>query len=144
MRRSSLLAVLAITLTASSGVLAKDENLARAVTASHRTPSFVERDKYRHPLEELEFFGIKPNQTVVEISPGGGYWTEILAPYLRDKGTYYTVVSERGLEGWKKKLETNPALYDKVKVTVTTADSYEVAPAGSADLVVTFRNVHNW
>lgn len=144
MRRSSLLAVLAISLTASTGVLAKDENLARAVTASHRTPGFVERDKYRHPLEELEFFGIKPNQTVVEVSPGGGYWTEILAPYLRDKGAYYTVVSERGLEGWKKKLETTPALYDKVKITVMTGDSYEVAPAGSADLVVTFRNVHNW
>ena len=54
---------------------AKDEALAKAIAGSHRTPAMVERDKYRHPQAELEFFGIKPDMTVVEISPGGGYWT---------------------------------------------------------------------
>ncbi len=144
MRTLSLLAAIAITLTPVAGAVAKDEPLARAVAASHRTSTFVERDKYRRPLQELEFFGLKPNHTVVEISPGGGYWTEILAPYLRDKGTLYTVVSAQGAENWKKKLDANPTLYDKVKVTQMGGESFEIAPAGSADLVVTFRNVHNW
>jgi len=144
MRSSSLLAVLTMSLMASTSVFAKDENLARAVSASHRTASFTERDKYRHPLQELEFFGIKPNATVVEISPGGGYWTEILAPYLHDSGTLYTVVSQRGEADWRKQLDANRDVYGKVKVTVLGSDSFEVAPAGSADLVVTFRNVHNW
>jgi len=143
MRRSSLLAVLAISLAASAGALAKDENLGRAVTASHRTGDFVARDKYRRPLEALEFFGIKPNHTVVEIAPGGGYWTEILAPYLRDKGTLYTAVPQRLAESWQDKLAANPDLYGKVKIS-PLGDTLEVAPAGSADLVVTFRNIHNW
>ena len=56
----------------------------------------VERDKSRHPQEVLEFAGIKPTMTVVEVSPGGGYWTEILGPYLKDKGTYYTAMVPRG------------------------------------------------
>jgi predicted methyltransferase len=121
---------------------AKDEALAKATAASHRTQNFVERDKYRKPQEVLEFFGIKPDMTVVEISPGGGYWTEILAPYLKDKGTYYTAVSSRQADAWKQKLAENPAIYGNVKVT--NMDDGDIAPAGSADLVVTFRNVHNW
>lgn len=144
MRTLSLLAAMAIAITPVAATVAKDEPLAQAVAASHRTPAFVERDKYRRPLQELEFFGLKPGQTVVEIAPGAGYWTEILAPYLRDKGTLYTVVSPQASENWKKKLDTNPALYDQVKITQMGTDSYEIAPAGSADLVVTFRNVHNW
>jgi predicted methyltransferase len=123
--------------------VAKDEALAKAIAASSRTPAMVERDKARKPQEELEFFGIKPSMTVVEIGPGGGYWTEILAPYLSDKGTYYTAVPARGLDKFKQKLADNPAVYSKVKVTSLDAGS-EVAPAGSADLVLTFRNVHNW
>jgi predicted methyltransferase len=140
----SVLALLAISLAASTGVYAKDENLARAVAASHRTSDFIERDRYRRPLQELEFFGIKPNATVVEISPGAGYWTEILAPYLHDKGTLYTVVSPRGVDDWKKKLDSNPELYGKVKISAISGETFEIAPAGSADLVVTFRNIHNW
>jgi len=144
MRSLGWLTAFAMALTPAAAAVAKDEPLARAVAASHRTPTFVERDKYRQPLQELEFFGLKPNQTVVEISPGGGYWTEILAPYLRGKGALYTVVSPQGMESWKKKLDANPGLYDKVKVTQMGAESFDIAPAGSADLVVTFRNVHNW
>jgi predicted methyltransferase len=123
--------------------VAKDEALAKAIAAPSRTPAMVERDKARKPQEELEFFGIKPSMTVVEIGPGGGYWTEILAPYLSDKGTYYAAVPARGLDKFKQKLADNPAVYSKVKVTSLDAGS-EVAPAGSADLVLTFRNVHNW
>lgn len=120
---------------------AKDAALAKAVAGAHRTDSFVERDKYRKPQEELEFFGIKPDMTVVEISPGGGYWTEILAPYLKDKGTFYTAVSARQADAWQKKLDANPAVYGNVKVSEMGG---EIAPAGSADMVLTFRNIHNW
>jgi predicted methyltransferase len=140
MRLSTLVFASSMLLAPLVAAQAKDEGLAKAIAGAHRTPSFVERDKYRKPQEELEFFGIKPNMTVVEISPGGGYWTEILGPYLKDKGTYYTVISPRQAEAWKKKLDANPELYGKVKVS----QSPEVAPDGSADLVLTFRNVHNW
>ncbi|HEX7116658.1 MAG TPA: hypothetical protein VF193_16140 [Steroidobacter sp.] len=126
--------------------------LARAVASEHRSPQFVARDKYRHPKEVLEFIGVEPGMTVVEIWPGGGYWTEILGPYLREKGTYYTAVpapsgSERaaqGYESWTKKLEEKKPLYGEVKVTELGPGHYEIAPPGSADVVLTFRNVHNW
>jgi predicted methyltransferase len=127
-----------------SGALAKDAALAKAVASEQRSPNMVARDKYRHPQEVLEFAGIKPSMTVVEISPGGGYWTEILGPYLKDKGTYYTAVSARAMENWNKKLADNKAHWGDVKVTEFTKDKYDIAPAGSADLVLTSRNVHNW
>jgi predicted methyltransferase len=136
---SALLAALPLT-----AAVAKDAALAKVVASEHRTPAFVERDKYRHPQEVLEFAGIKPTQTVVEISPGGGYWTEILGPYLQDKGTYYTALSARAMENLNMKLADNKAHWGEVKVTEFGMDKYDVAPAGSADLVITSRNVHNW
>ncbi len=95
MRLLNLVAGLVIAAAPLSNASAKDEALAAAIAAPHRTPALVARDPFRHPQEELEFFGIRPDMTVVEISPGGGYWTEILAPYLRDKGTLYTAISPR-------------------------------------------------
>lgn len=142
MRPSSLLAVAAAAacMLPVAGAFAKDEALAKAVASEQRSPNFVARDQYRKPQQVLEFIGVKPNMTVVEISPGGGYWTEILAPYLNDKGTYYTAVSPRAADKWQQKLDSDKARFGKVKVS----DSSEPAPAGSADVVVTFRNVHNW
>lgn len=147
MRPSSLLTALAAVAACAlpaAGAFAKDEALAKAIAADHRAPDFVARDQARKPQEVLEFIGVKPTMTVVEISPGGGYWTEILAPYLRDKGTYYTAISPRAAADWRKKLADNPALYGKVKVSDFGGDKVEPAPAGAADVVVTFRNVHNW
>ncbi len=141
MRLSTLVLASSVLLAPLFAAEAKDEALAKAIAASHRSANFVERDKARKPQEELEFFGIKPNMTVVEVSPGGGYWTEILAPYLKDQGTYYTVVSPRQADAWKQKLDANAAVYGNVKITQTGGD---IAPPGSADLVLTFRNVHNW
>jgi predicted methyltransferase len=144
MRLSTLVLASAALLTPLLAAQAKDEALVKAITGTHRTPALVERDKARKPQAELEFFGIKPDMTVVEISPGGGYWTEILAPYLHDKGTYYTAVSPRQSEAWQKKLDGNKAIYGNVKISQLGAGVYEIAPAGSADVVLTFRNVHNW
>lgn len=140
MRLSTLVLAGTVLLAPLLAAEAKDEALAKAVAGTHRSPNLVERDKARKPQEELEFFGVKPDLTVVEISPGGGYWTEILAPYLKDKGTYYTAVSARQAESWKKKLDATPAVYGNVKISQTP----DIAPEGSADMVLTFRNVHNW
>lgn len=143
MRWNSLLVAAAVVL-APMLVDAKDEALAKAIAGAHRTPTMVERDQARKPQEELEFFGIKPDMTVVEIAPGGGYWTEILAPYLHDKGTYYTAISPRQADTWKQKLAANPAIYGNVKTSILGGGSYDIAPEGSADMVLTFRNIHNW
>jgi predicted methyltransferase len=131
---------------------AKDEALAKAIAGSHRTPAMVERDKFRRPQEELEFYGIRPDMTVVEIAPGGGYWTEILAPYLHDKGTLYTAITPRSAseraaqyyDNWKKKFDATPAVYGKVQIGELGNGVFNPAPEGSADMVLTFRNVHNW
>jgi predicted methyltransferase len=154
MRPSSLLAVTAAAacMLPLAGAFAKDEALSKAVASDHRTPNFVARDQFRKPQQVLEFIGVKPTSTVVEIAPGGGYWTEILAPYLHDKGTYYTAITPRAsseraaasADTWQKKLDSDKARYGKVKIGDFGGGKYEPAPAGSADVVVTFRNVHNW
>jgi len=112
------------------------------------------RDVYRHPAETLAFFGLKPDMTVVELWPGGGWYTEILAPYLRDNGKLYAAhfaansdieYFRKGLAAFRDKLAANPAVYDRVVVTeLAPPGALAIAPAGSADMVLTFRNVHNW
>ena len=121
--------------------------LKAAVAASTRTEANRARDKYRHPAETLAFFGIKPSDTVVEIWPGGGWYTEILAPYLAaGGGTLYTAAPDWGRSGLTKLQQANPKVYGGLKVAdfpVFDGKAAEV-PAGTADAVVTFRNVHNW
>ncbi len=137
---------------ATGPAFAGDPALQRAIDSPTRSAKFIARDAARHPAEELEFFGIRPNLTVVEIWPAGGYWTEILAPYLRADGKLYAAAAVPGgshegdtqLAEFRTKLEADPAVYDKVIVTAFGANATDVAPAGSADLVVTFRNLHNW
>jgi predicted methyltransferase len=137
-----------------SGNAYADDALKAVLAGPQRTAANVARDKWRHPYESLTFFGIKPDMTVVELSPGGGWYTEILAPYLRDKGRLILAADDpesstpyrrRSAERLKKKLEAQPAVYDKVQVAVLEPPTkLQFAPAGSVDLVLTFRNVHNW
>ncbi|MCY7398459.1 MAG: methyltransferase, partial [Sphingomonas bacterium] len=112
-----------------------------------RSPANVARDRYRHPVETLAFFGVRRSDTVVEIWPGGGWYSEILAPYLaQGGGTYVGAASERGLAGLNKLVAAQPAAYGGVRTAafpVLAAGGTPVAP-GSADVVLTFRNVHNW
>ncbi len=125
----------------------------KAMTGSHRLEANKARDKYRHPKETLLFFGLKPNMTVVEISPGAGWYTEILAPVMRG-GSYYAALSrvtEQSSDGqrandkaFRAKLSGDASLYGKVRLSVFEPHAILVAPAGSADMVLTFRNVHNW
>lgn len=117
--------------------------LKAAVAADHRTVGNVARDVHRHPYETLSFFGIKPTHTVVELSPGGGWYTEILAPYLRESGQLYA--ADGGNPRFKAKMESS-GVYAKVKITTfnVAKGELDIAPPGSADAVLTFRNVHNW
>ena len=122
--------------------------LAAAIAAPTRTPANVARDRYRHPLETLSFFGVRPSDTVVEIWPGGGWYSEILAPYLRQGGgTYWAAgLNEAQLAGVRRLMSANPALYGHARLAtfpVFEAGATAV-PDGSADVVLTFRNVHNW
>lgn len=131
----------------------RDAALAAAIASPSRSPQFMPRDAARKPAEVLAFAGLSPTQTVVEISPSGGYWTEILAPYLARGGTYYTAISPRvaseraakAADAWQQKLEANKASWGSVRISeFGKGATGGVAPAGSADLVLTFRNVHNW
>jgi predicted methyltransferase len=137
-------------------VASAELTLAAAVGNPGRTPKLVARDKARHPLDELAFFGVTPQSTVVEIWPGGGYWTEILAPFLHDHGAYYVALQGKGgseaadaeadklntlLRG---KIEADTATYGKLTPTVFGVGQGEIAPPGSADFVLSFRNLHNW
>jgi predicted methyltransferase len=105
-----------------------------------------DRDRYRHPLETLQFFGLKPTMTVVEIWPGGGWYTDILAPYLKDNGKLYEAVPPGPRsDPYRKKLAADPKLYGVVIITeLGPPNHYDIAPPRSADMVLTFRNVHNW
>lgn len=125
-----------------------------AMNGAHRSDEYKARNQYRHPKETLLFFGLKPDMTVVEITPGGGWYTEVLAPVLRDRGVLYaaaTRITDRSPDYFKRmdanfreKLESAPQVYDKVKLVYFDSNDPQFAPAGSADMVVTFRNVHNW
>jgi predicted methyltransferase len=147
MKRFILAALLATGLVGTAAQA--DDALKAAIAGSHRAASSA-RDTYRHPYETLSFFGIKPTMTVVELTPEGGWYTEILAPYLREHGKLIGAgeaiePSKRYGMMFRKKLDSNPAVYDKVATGLfDPPSSYDIAPAGSVDMVLTFRNVHNW
>lgn len=144
---------------ASEGEVKGFESQLQSVLAmAHRSEANKARDVYRHPAETLGFFGLTDNQTVIEITPGGGWYTEILAPLLREKGKYVTAIidpagveQERAKEYYTKsnasfeeKLKLNPELYDKTEIKLFTLKTPSFGEPGSADMVLTFRNVHNW
>lgn len=125
---------------------APSDTLAAVIAGPQRTAAFKARDRYRHPLEALEFFGLKPDMKVLEIWPSGGWWTEILAPYLRAHGKYYAAAQPPFRDtAFRQKLAAAPQCYDRVIMTEAgPPDHWRIAPPGSVDLVLTFRNVHNW
>ncbi len=135
--------------TASADPVKMDKVLA----GEHRSDANKARDKFRNPKATLEFFGVKPNSVVVEALPGGGWYTEVLAPYLRETGSYFALLpatSERGIKAHEERMAAKPALYDKAKLAkITTSPNAGFVPtvegikSGSADVVLTFRNIHN-
>jgi len=147
-------AALLAAMVCGQGVAATEPSLAQVVAASHRSDANRARDAQRHPVETLEFFGLSPAMTVVEILPGEGWYTEILAPYLAARGKL--AVASHGTEGVNEyrrkshealmaKLDGDPALYGAVERRVMwQGGNVVLGPPGSADMVVTFRNTHNW
>lgn len=150
MRRALLLAC---ALALAGCAHAPQDRLAQLAASPHRTPANVARDAHRHPLEVIEFLGIRETSTVVEILPGSaGYYLEILAPFLRDRGLYIAANRDAAAPPryWADhlkllaRLKAQPELYGKVVVRPFNAGLHDIAPAGSADFVLTFRNMHNW
>ncbi|GAB5414465.1 MAG: class I SAM-dependent methyltransferase [Congregibacter sp.] len=124
-----------------------------ALSGEHRLAANAARDAHRHPRETLEFFGLREDMTVVELSPGGGWYTEVLAPVLKDNGAYFaahnapngSAYSRRSLGAYLQKLGENNDVYSNVTVTtLAPPESVAIAPAGTADMVLAFRNVHSW
>jgi predicted methyltransferase len=152
-----LLALLAIAASAPGRAAAMpgpanvDPALAAAIANPARTPAMAARDSVRHPGQELTFFGLKPAMTVVELWPGVGYWTEILGPYLAAHGHYYVALPVPGDKGedegtarWRADVAAQAARFGVIHETMLGAGHIDIAPPGSADLVLTFRNLHNW
>jgi predicted methyltransferase len=145
--------VLSTLLFSAAPTFADEAAIQAAVNHPVRSAANKARDVHRHPVETLSFFEVTPKSTVVEVSPGGGWYTEILAPLLKEQGKYYAAhqpadatseYAKKSLAAYKAKLAADP-VFSSVTVTGFAADKvYEIAPAGSADVVVTFRNLHNW
>lgn len=148
---ASAVAVLALATPAVSA----DAKLQAAVSGAQRAPENVARDGARHPVESLTFWGLKPKQTVIEVVPGGGYWTEILAPYAKATGGTYVAgvtdldnpkVTEGGRKGradFEAKY-SDTAKFGAIKYVGFGPVSPPLGAPGSADLVITSRNVHNF
>lgn len=124
-----------------------------AIAGEHRSDANRARDRYRHPKQTLEFFGLRSDMTVVEIWPASGWYTDIIAPVLRDEGRLYAAqygddppfdYQAREMAAFRDKT-ANTDVYGDIETTALAfPDDLEIAPPGSADLVLTFRNVHNW
>jgi predicted methyltransferase len=133
---------------------AADASLQHAIDGSWRSAAHKARDRYRHPLETLEFFGLRPDMTVIELAPGGGWYTEILAPVLHDRGRLIEAAPpadagspfmRRMAASFQKKLASDPAVYGNVRtIPFAPPDRVNLGPADSADMVLTFRNLHDW
>lgn len=129
-------------------------DLASALAGAHRDAEHQARDVARHPSETLAFFGVERSMTVVELWPGGGWYTEILGPFLRDEGTFIVTnwPSEHERYGkWAKAFEEKVGAAPEIfgDLTIVTApiapeETFVLAPEGSVDVVLTFRNSHGW
>ncbi|MGQ3049707.1 MAG: class I SAM-dependent methyltransferase [Niveispirillum sp.] len=127
--------------------------LAPILAGDHRSDTNKARDQWRHPVETLEFFGVEPGMSVVEIWPGGGWYTEVLGPLLNANGRYIAAAADpngasantlAAIQRFKDKLAARPDLYANTQVTGFGPKALDFVPAGSVDRVLTFRNVHNW
>lgn len=135
-----------------------DSALSAVLAGDWRLPANVARDQYRHPRETLTFFGVKPSHTVVEITPGAGWYTEVLAPLLKDEGRYLATITdpartsseasraynEKQNKALRDKMAERADVYGKATLLEIDPKAPSIGEAGSADVVLTFRNVHNW
>ena len=127
--------------------------LDRVLADGHRPAADRERDAYRHPKETLLFFGLRPQMQVVEIWPEPGWYTEIIAPLVKDQGKYYAALAvahpdnayaAARRKAYEGRFAAHPEVYGKIELTSFGPGAGTIAPPESVDLVVTFRNIHNW
>lgn len=129
-------------------------SLQQLANADHRSATNIARNEFRNPVEVLNFFGVEADMTVIEILPSTGWWTEILAPFVRDHGKYYGAhfspnasagYMAPNLRNFEAKITAEPGIYGKVTVRhLNPPHEIAIAPPESADMAMTFRNVHNW
>ena len=145
--------IVSLSMASVSYVQAGSDQLAQAISGEHRSAENKARDQYRNPKQTLEFLGFKPSMTVVEITPGGGWYTEILAPALKGTGkligAHYPDTGEdnyysKSRKKLEKKLASNEVFSEVELSNFVPKKASELAPAGTADMVLTFRNLHNW
>ena len=158
--KSSCLFILISTFLLSSTVSADHHDgtplltIEEIMVGDHRSPANIARNEYRNPVETLEFFGLETDMTLIEIGPSGAWYTEILAPYMRDHGRYYGAhfspnsgneFQRRSVENFEEKMAANPELYGKAIIRhLLPPNERAIGPVEGADIVLTFRNVHNW
>ncbi len=152
----ALLVALCCAAVGCAGWSTREETAARLqqiLDGEQRPAADRARDRYRHPQETLLFCGVRPEMRILEVWPEPGWYTQILAPLLREHGSYTAAVIEadasspyvtQRLENWRNFLAARPDLYDRVKVVPFPLDGRDAVPAGSVDMVLTFRNLHNW
>jgi predicted methyltransferase len=129
------------------------ESLDRILAAEYRPAADRARDVYRHPKETLLFFGLRPQMQVVEIWPEPGWYTEIIAPLVKDQGKYYAALAvprpdnpyvTARTKAFEARFAAHPEIYGKIELTTFGPGAGSIAPPASLDMVVTFRNIHNW
>ena len=128
--------------------------LQELMVGSHRSEQSIARNSYRHPVETLAFFGLEPDMTLIEIGPSGGWYTELLAPYMAAEGRYYgahfspnspVAYQRNNLEAFEEKLRAHPMLYGRATIRhLLPPHEMSIGPQDGADMALTFRNVHNW
>ena len=157
MKHLIILSILALTACAQAQaevtpiVLPTPKSIEQAVASPFRTEVFKARDKYRHPSETLKFFGLKSNMKVLEVIPGAGWYLEIIAPYVNDNGKYVMAIKvpPTGEPQSKPILEWSK-MHPEISQNMSTVNfdlsnpALELGVANSMDMVLTFRNVHNW
>lgn len=160
MKRLIITSAFAVFIFSIQSVSALDAELASrleaASTGEHRSDKNKARNKYRHPIETLGFFGLEPTMTILEIAPGGGWYTEILAPAMRDSGVYIAGSYDVEIEGQPKyryrqhqalldQISNQPELYGQIKVAnYSPPESRKLWQADLVDMVLTFRSSHGW
>lgn len=128
------------------------QHYAQVLAGSWRAPVNSARDVYRHPQQTLQFFGLSPQQTLIEITPGGGWYSEILAPLLKQKGHYIAALQapasgeyfKKAADSLRQKFAADPEHYAQARFVEFDPKTPVLGQPGSADAVLTFRNVHNW
>jgi predicted methyltransferase len=152
----SLSLALGLACTTPSSTSTSSEALKAASVGPHRSPQNIARNKYRHPVETLEFFGLEEDMTVLEALPGGLWYGEIIAPFVRDQGEYIAAVYDVSLPGrpdyqirqvevMETRFAGEPEVFGTPRVaTLSPPDSIDLGEPGSVDIVLTFRNLHGW